>query len=205
MSKPDRSIDPRILEAAKEEFLSLGFEKASTTSICRKAGVTTGALYKRYAGKEELFSALVKPVDGLFEQYKEAEDAHFALLPEGKTSETMNLSAEYMSGFVDYIYDNYDAFKLVLCCSEGTKYSNFIHDLVELDVEQTQRYFSELEKKGKLKGHISPELHHMITSACYTALFETVVHDMSREQAKEYVKELTVFFRSGWESLISFL
>ena len=59
MSVPDRSIDPRLLSAAKEEFLKKGFEKASLADICKAAGVTTGALYKRYKGKEELFSVLV--------------------------------------------------------------------------------------------------------------------------------------------------
>ena len=59
MAKPDTSIDPRIMDSAKEEFRTLGFEKASLKSICQRAGVTTGALYKRYAGKEELFHAVV--------------------------------------------------------------------------------------------------------------------------------------------------
>ena len=59
MAKADRSIDPRILVSAKEEFLELGFEKASLKTICEKARVTTGALYKRYKGKEDLFCAVV--------------------------------------------------------------------------------------------------------------------------------------------------
>ena len=59
MAKPDTSIDPRIMDSAKEEFRTLGFERASLKSICQRAGVTTGALYKRYAGKEELFRAVV--------------------------------------------------------------------------------------------------------------------------------------------------
>ncbi len=42
----------------------------------------------------------------------------------------------------------------------------------------------------------------MITSAYFTAVFETVVHDMTREQAIEYVEELAVFFNSGWEGLL---
>ena len=53
MSKPDKSIDPRILKSAKEEFLSHGYEKASLKTICANAKVTTGALYKRYKSKEE--------------------------------------------------------------------------------------------------------------------------------------------------------
>ena len=51
MARPDTSIDPRIMDSAREEFLALGFERASLKSICQRAGVTTGALYKRYAGK----------------------------------------------------------------------------------------------------------------------------------------------------------
>ena len=58
MSNPDRSIDPRIQESARAEFLSKPYEKVSLREICRRAGVTTGALYKRYQNKEELFDAL---------------------------------------------------------------------------------------------------------------------------------------------------
>ena len=60
MSVADRSIDPRIKESAKEEFLQKGFLDASLQEICKNAGVTTGALYKRFKGKEELFCALVE-------------------------------------------------------------------------------------------------------------------------------------------------
>ena len=59
MAVADHSIDPRILESARTEFLASGFEKASLKTICEGAGVTTGALYKRYKGKEELFCAVV--------------------------------------------------------------------------------------------------------------------------------------------------
>ena len=62
MSNPDKSIDPRILEAAKNEFLEHGYEKTSTNVICKKAGVTWGALAKRYSGKDALFCALVSEV-----------------------------------------------------------------------------------------------------------------------------------------------
>ena len=59
MAKPDHSLDPLILASARREFLEKGFEKASLKRICENANVTTGALYKRYNGKEELFAAVV--------------------------------------------------------------------------------------------------------------------------------------------------
>ena len=32
MARPDTSIDPRIMDSAREEFLALGFERASLKS-----------------------------------------------------------------------------------------------------------------------------------------------------------------------------
>ena len=60
MSVRDTSIDPRLIQSAREEFITNGFLKADLKSICVNAGVTTGAVYKRYKGKEELFEAVVK-------------------------------------------------------------------------------------------------------------------------------------------------
>ena len=82
MSKPDTSIDPRILESAKEEFLLHGYEKASTNVICKNAGVTWGALAKRYAGKDELFCALVSPVAESFKETLKTQQVQFHSLPE---------------------------------------------------------------------------------------------------------------------------
>ena len=59
MSVPDRSIDPRLLASAEAEFLNKGFVKSDLKTICENAGITTGAVYKRYKGKEDLFCALV--------------------------------------------------------------------------------------------------------------------------------------------------
>ena len=47
MSVRDTSIDPRLLESARKEFMERGFLKAELKTICDNAGVTTGAVYKR--------------------------------------------------------------------------------------------------------------------------------------------------------------
>lgn len=57
MSVPDKSIDPRLLESAKAEFLKQGFIKAELKRICENANITTGAVYKRYKGKTLLVIA----------------------------------------------------------------------------------------------------------------------------------------------------
>lgn len=45
----------RILEAAEKEMLRVGYQKASMRKIATGAGVTVGALYKHFQGKEEIF------------------------------------------------------------------------------------------------------------------------------------------------------
>ena len=193
----------KILEIGKRDFLAKGFKDASLRKIVAEAGFTKGAFYGYYPDKAALFEALVsEAADGLIEQFKAAQDAHFDLIPENKTSESRELSTKYLLHFVNYIYDYFEEFKLVLCCSKGTKYENYIHELVELEVSRTEKYYAILKEKGKIIGRVSHDLHHMITSAYFTAVFETIVHDMSREQSIEYVEELAIFFNSGWEGLL---
>ena len=192
-----------LLELAKAEFLKKGYREASVRNIAKTAGLTTGAVFRYFPDKVALFDALVSDAaDTLMNQFKAAQDAHFDLIPEEKTTESLDLSTEYLNHFINYIYDNFDAFKLVICCSEGTRYANYIHDLVELEVFQTEVYYEKLRQLGKLEGSISHDLHHMITSAYFTAVFETVAHDMDRERAIEYVNELAAFFNHGWNGLL---
>ena len=193
----------KILDVGKKEFLAKGFKDASLRGIVKEAGFTQGAFYGYYPDKAALFEALVSDAaDGLMDQFKAAQQAHYDLIPEDKTEQCRDLSTDYLNYFINYIYDNFDAFKLVVCCSEGTKYASYIHDLVEIEVAQTEDYYNQLRKLGKVEGSISHELHHMITSAYFTAVFETVAHDMTREHAIEYVNELATFFNCGWDGLL---
>ncbi len=193
----------KILEVGKKEFLEKGFKDASLRKIVGDAGFTKGAFYGYYPDKAALFEALVcDAANGLTEQFKAAQDAHFDLIPEGKTDKSRELSTKYLLDFVNYVYDHFDEFKLIICCSEGTKYANYIHELVELDIVRTEKYYAIIKERGRMTGSVSKELHHMITSAYFTAVFETIVHDMSRERAIGYVKELSVFFNSGWDGLL---
>ena len=193
----------KILEVGKEEFLAKGFKDASLRGIVKAAGFTQGAFYGYYPDKAALFDALVsEAADTLMEQFKAAQRAHYDLITEEKTAQSQELSTDYLNYFINYIYDNFDAFKLVICCSEGTRYSNYVHELVELEVSQTEKYYQQLRQLGKVEGVVNHDLNHMITSAYFTAVFETVVHDMSREQAIGYVNELAVFFNCGWSGLL---
>jgi AcrR family transcriptional regulator len=53
----------RILDAARRVFACRGYEGASIGEIASEAGFSKGALYWNFAGKEELFFALLDELD----------------------------------------------------------------------------------------------------------------------------------------------
>ena len=193
----------RILDAGKHEFLDKGFKDASLRGIVKDAGFTQGAFYGYYKDKAALFEALVEPAaSDLIAQFHAAQTAHFDLIPDAKTKDSAALSTAYLRLFVEYIYDHFDAFKLVVCCSDGTKYATYIDDLVAIEAAASEIYFTELRKMGKLEGCVSRELRHMLTSAYFTAVFETVRHDMPKTDAMSYIEELAIFFNNGWAAVL---
>lgn len=164
MSKPDKTLDPKILDAAKKEFLEKGYEKASTNAICKSAGVTWGALQKRYSGKDALFCALVAPVA---EEFKATligsnEDFH------AQTKEQQEVAALHAdrdgNPFVDYIYGHFDVFRLLLCCAGGSSYEHYMDDLVDILERSTRRFMEATGHEAVINGK-KPEKKPCISSS----------------------------------------
>src|SRR5271166_385347 len=56
---PPGSKAESILAAAKRTFLAAGFGAVSMDTIAREAGVSKATVYAHFAGKEELFGAVI--------------------------------------------------------------------------------------------------------------------------------------------------
>ena len=202
---PDKTItQEKILESAKTEFLEKGFLNASLRNIAKNAGVTTGAFYRYYDSKEALFEAIV----GDHAQYVLALFCHtidhFEELPgQEQTEQMLELSTDCIGAMLDYVYEHYDAFKLLVGCADGTIYADFIHKLVEKEVESTYFYIGTLERMGHKMEPINKNLIHMIASGQFTGIFEAIVHDMPKEEAVEYVTQLRRFYSAGWSELMN--
>lgn len=192
--------DPRSWE---KEFLEKGFKDASLNKIVAEAGFTKGAFYGYYPDKTALFEDLVgETASELLTRFKAAQDDYFDLVPEGRAKDSLELSTQHLHELVAFMYDHFDEFKLILCRAEGTGYADFIEVLVELEVDRSEEYYALLRKNGMLSGSMTRQLHHMITRAYFTAVCETIVHNMPREEAMKYVDELAIFFHSGWSGLL---
>lgn len=203
MSKPDHSIDPRIRESAKKEFLSNGFEKASLKMICENAEITTGALYKRYKGKEDLFCAIVADtvaeLNGVVEE-KCAVGVND--LSDDILMRAWDMDEAAMMWWFQFLYARRDDYLLLLQCAEGTRYSNFQHDWVEKITVKSYEYFCEVHNRGLTQVNISKEEMHILLSAFWTTIYEPFIHGYSWEQMEAHCKLVCGLF--NWRGVLGF-
>ncbi|HIR52266.1 MAG TPA: TetR/AcrR family transcriptional regulator [Candidatus Onthovicinus excrementipullorum] len=193
----------RIRQAGKKEFMRKGFQAASLREIAKEAGVTTGAFYGYFKSKEELFNSLVEePANVLMERYNQAQDQFANLPPEEQRGHVGDISGDCMDWMVGYVYEHLDAFQLILCHSDGTRYEHFIHEMVQIEIEATHRFVGVLSGLGHAVRRLDPQLEHILVSGMFSAFFEMVIHDMPRERAVEYTKELREFYTAGWMKIM---
>lgn len=201
MPKDKTESHERIMRAAREEFLEKGFQNASTRSVAARAGITSGGLYRHFRDKEDMFAALVEPA---LKELNEWMSAHVSRGYGGALSG--NYDAMWEDSEIDMvreiIYPNLDAFRLILCCSQGTRYENFVDDLVNEHQRIMLDVFGKLRAQGVPVKDISPEELHLLMSAYTTAIFEPVIHNYPEEDAMHYLKTIGEFFMPGWHEIM---
>lgn len=187
----------RILESGMKMFLEKGFERTNLRDLCAQAGITTGSFYRHFESKEELFSFFAQPaVDEIQKIFADAEPVCREAVETGDIRRLwMIMDAE---GLLDYIYRNFNALKLLLKCSDGTKYCDFLNDVVCMETDISLRSLILARDSGCLPGELpsEPEMH-MICHAYVSSVFEAVLHDLSRDVMESYIHTIVRFFRAG--------
>ena len=202
MSVKAEKTKEKILDTALIHFLKDGFSGASLRNIVKDAGLTTGAFYKNYPTKEMLFDALTDPyVEHIYEIYDGILAEFEELSADEQTRNMSGTSSEGMDQMIDYIYDHYDNFRLLLKCGDSGKFEDFIHNMVEREVEASQKYMKTMCDAGIEFPAVSKSLMHMIYTGFFSSVLQIIEHDMDRGTAKKNVYQLREFQTGGWERL----
>ena len=203
MREKDDGAREKILEGARAEFLEKGFAEASMRAIAERAGFTTGMLYSRFADKAEIFRELVEGPAGQLYAYFSQVQEDFARLPAGEQRQRMHTYVdEKVEHMVNFIYDHFDAFKLIVCKSGGTSYQYYVDRMIDVETQSTFRFIEVLRALGAEVREIRRDFAHMLSSAMFNGMFEVVSHDLSREDAFDYIRQLQRFFNAGWDCLL---
>ena len=194
----------KIIDSGKANFLNDGYERANLRKICKDAGVTTGAFYRHFEDKEDLFVALVEPLaNEILEFYSKFETESFQSL---KRDELEDLADINVNGSIEtalYMFGKKELFELLMYHAYGTKYANFADKLVELEDENRKKVFQIVVGKKQMI-EIPETTIHLLDHAYINALCEIIIHSKTESEVRMNSKIVAEFFNNGWENLRGF-
>ena len=202
MSTKAEDTEKNILNTARKHFLKDGFSGASLRNSVKDAGLTTGAFYKYYPTKEALFDALTDPyIEHIYQIYDRIVEDFEKLSAKEQTSNMSDTSGDGMDQMIDYIYEHYDNFRLLLKCGDSGKFETFIHNMVDREMRSSLEYVKKMKEDGIEIPIVGESLMHMIYTGFFSSIFQIIEHDIDKETAKRNVHKLREFNTGGWERL----
>lgn len=202
MSTKAEDTEKNILNTARKHFLKDGFSGASLRNSVKDAGLTTGAFYKYYPTKEALFDALTDPyIEHIYQIYDRVVEDFEKLSAKEQTSNMSDTSGDGMDQMIDYIYEHYDNFRLLLKCGDSGKFETFIHNMVDREMRSSLEYVKKMKEDGIEIPIVGESLMHMIYTGFFSSIFQIIEHDIDKETAKRNVHKLREFNTGGWERL----
>lgn len=121
---------------------------------------------------------------------------------ETQRREVGTYSGNAMLDMVDYIYDHFDEFRLLLDASHGTKFHDFVDRLVSMEEEYTWKWIETTGSHLEPMGEMTTEFYHMMVTAYFEGIFEVVRHEMGREDAKKYVAMMGKYHHAGFLAIV---
>jgi TetR/AcrR family transcriptional regulator, acrAB operon repressor len=183
----------KIIEAARQSFLTRGVSRTSMEQIAAEAGVTRGAIYWHFANKKEIFTAMreqvflplidrmdenlqLENIDDPLEQLIQFLNGTIATLNESletrQTYEILMIKCEYVDDLVEVLDQMLDN------CARIT--------------EKIEQLYTRAKEKGQLRTNQSPAELAMDTHLFFIGLLHMWVKDTGgcrfRTQATELVK-----------------
>lgn len=201
--KNERETKERLLISARAEFLEKCYQKASLRSICKNAGVTTGALYFFFQDKEDLFSNIVQPtIDRIQTIASKHVSQELMLLQNILIADEDNVHDDYDASeqILHMLYQNYDICQLILEKSQGSKYENIIDEFVDI-FEEGQRALA--MEQAKLYNVKPPEdyIIHWVVHIEMDAYVHLLLHEKDEKKALQYMGKILQYLQYGWEAL----
>lgn len=207
MPRDKTASHEKIVEAAMREFQEKGFEQASMKAVADAVGMTSAALYRHFASKQDMFAALVQPAVDALEVWRGKHVAASYDLLEHENTEILwdmwdcDADSSDVSMVLNVMYQQPEAFRLLLCCAAGTPYESCFHDLTEESTDEMMHFLQACKARGFPVREIRRDEMHMLVSAYSAALIQPIEHGYAKADAERYLKTIVDFFTPGWRMI----
>ena len=132
-----RKLAADILSAGKKKFLEKGVGRGPLGYFLLSSCGDPRA--KSYSPLHKAIFAIFfggggEPAKELADRYRESQQKFAKLSLKEQLEGLPDVADHEYVWMVDYVYDHFDAFKLITCCSTGTKYEYYLDTLIEIEV-----------------------------------------------------------------------
>lgn len=205
MPRDKTASHEKIVKAAMEEFLARGYEQASMKSVADAVGMTSAALYRHFASKQDMFAALVQPaVDAASLWINSHTEMSREAIAAMDSSQLWDFDGAINDArlMLDVVYMKPDAFRLLFFCSAGTPYANTIQSIIEESTKRMMEFVGLCKAQNYPAKEVSEDEMHMLVTAYTMAMLEPLDHGYSREEAEKFLRTIIEFFTPGWRMIL---
>lgn len=198
--KQDKETRNKLLESARKEFMEKGYMKASLRTICKNAGVTTGALYFFFQDKEDLFESIAKEtINNIWQIMQGHYSMERDLAEQGMDTEEIQDSHGDMDESVAIIHQMYlhrEDILLVLTKAQGTKYENIADKFIETSEAHYRAMAADMQKLYPGKA-VDDQMLHWLVHMQIDAFIYMITHIEREEEGRAFILQFINYMING--------
>ncbi len=183
-----KEVQNKIYQGAMEVFKENGYGRATMKEISKKSKVPIGNIYRYYENKEVLFDDIV------FELYSTLKYNHIHENLEEIPSNFSKTPRMFLNNYINLATSKPMEFFILFNASAGTKYENFLEELVEI---RWKKYLAYKRKSGIDYGHVDEEFIMILMKSSITSIIDICKKYSNNEKLlRNYLIKFDYFFRS---------
>lgn len=202
--KQDKETRNKLLQSARAEFLEKGYMKASLRTICKNAGVTTGALYFFFQDKEDLFESIAKEtINNIWQMMQGHYNDERVMAENGMTTEEIqdnHSDLNESAAIIHQMYLHRDDILLVLTKAQGTKFENIADKFIETSEVHYRAMAAEMQKLYPGKS-VDDQMLHWLAHMQIDAFIYMITHIEKEEDGLAFMRQFITYMITGWVGL----
>ena len=193
----------RLLQAAEGEFAEKGFQASSLRQICAAAGVTTGALYFFFSGKDELFQTVISRVtvpfmDLVRDHYREEMDFLHRDPADNERSDQ-----EIACRLMDFYFQERRTWDVLLGHLSHPAVLAFVREYVEVSTDHYMHLLDLVRETCPLQSAVDRFAVHQFVHMQLDTMITLTSRNFDREEMQQHSRLMSRMLRSAFLALLA--
>jgi AcrR family transcriptional regulator len=161
----------KLIEAAAQVFAEKGYDRAGVQEISRRAGLTTGAIYGRFAGKAELLQAAIES-----RTTDELDDLFASHAFDGRATDILRVVGSHLVATPPEV--DHEEGALLLEAFIAARRDAEVRESIQKLIEERAASLAELVEAAKVDGSVDADLDtQSVVAFCHAVGLGFLLYD----------------------------